>query len=342
MTTPEVPPGIAEREEAAEQPDPQVETPRRRRRKSGLVRRESRLGVALMIPTVLVIVLLVILPLLWNIALAFQPARLINIQEVSLIGFDATLRNFEIVLSDNDFWPVLRTTFVYTIGGTVLSILMGLWAALALQKAFRGRSIVRGIVLFPYVVPVVAAAFVWQVMLNPRFGVINVWIERLGGNPIDFLGTRSYDISVFGLFTLTIPLALVTVIMFEAWRYFPFAFLFILAALQSQSKEIDEAAMVDGATISQRFWYVTLPGLWPVLSVLFLLRFIWTFNKFDDVYLLTGGGAGTEVITVKIIDWLTGRGNVGAAAALGIILALILSVVVFIYYKFFYVDEETA
>jgi multiple sugar transport system permease protein len=100
--------------------------------------------------------------------------------------------------------------------------------------------------------------------------------------------------------------------------------------------------MVDGATISQRFVYVTLPGLWPVLSVLFLLRFIWTFNKFDDVYLLTGGGAGTEVITVKIIDWLTGRGNVGAAAALGIILALILSVVVFIYYKFFYVDEETA
>jgi len=295
-----------------------------------------------MIPTVLVIVLLVLLPLLWNIALAFQPARLINIQEVKLIGFDATLRNFEIVLSDNDFWPVLRTTFVYTIGGTVMSIAMGLWAALALQKAFRGRSIVRGIVLFPYVVPVVAAAFVWQVMLNPRFGVVNVWIERLGGNPIDFLGTRSYDISFFGLFTLTVPLALLTVIMFEAWRYFPFAFLFILAALQSQSKEIDEAAMVDGATISQRFLYVTLPGLWPVISVLFLLRFIWTFNKFDDVYLLTGGGAGTEVITVKIIDWLTGRGNVGAASALGIILALILSVVVFLYYKFFYVDEERA
>ncbi|MGI9528191.1 MAG: carbohydrate ABC transporter permease [Acidimicrobiia bacterium] len=340
MTTPEVPPRIAEREEAADGAGPPERT--RRRRKSGLVRRESRLGVALMIPTVLVIVLLVLLPLLWNIALAFQPARLINIQEVSLIGFDATLRNFELVLSDNDFWPVLRTTFVYTIGGTFLSILLGLWAALALQKAFRGRSIVRGIVLFPYVVPVIAAAFVWQVMLNPRFGVVNVWIERLGGNPIDFLGTRSYDISFFGLFTLTIPLALLTVIVFEAWRYFPFAFLFILAALQSQSKEIDEAAMVDGATISQRFMYVTLPGLWPVISVLFLLRFIWTFNKFDDVYLLTGGGAGTEVITVKIIDWLIGRGNVGAASALGIILALILSVVVFIYYKFFYVDEERA
>ena len=345
MTTPEVPPppvgtdDSGKKEPAEDLPDLK---PKRRKRKSGLARRESRLGVALMIPTVMVIVLLVLLPLLWNIALAFQPARLINIQEVSLIGFEPTLRNFEIVLSDNDFWPVLRTTFVYTIGGTILSILLGLWAALSLQKAFRGRSIIRGVVLFPYVVPVVAAAFVWQVMLNPRFGVVNVWIERLGGTPIDFLNTREYAVSVFGLFEFTVPLALLTVIVFEAWRYFPFAFLFILAALQSQSKEIDEAAMVDGATLSQRFWYVTLPGLWPVISVLFLLRFIWTFNKFDDVYLLTGGGSGTEVITVKIIDWLTGRGNVGAAAALGIILAMILSVVVFIYYKFFYVDEETA
>ena len=130
-----------------------------------------------------------------------------------------------------------------------------------------------------------------------------------------------------------------TVIIFEAWRYFPFAFLFILAALQSQSGEINEAAEVDGATISQRFRYITLPALAPVLSVLFLLRFIWTFNKFDDIFLLTGGGAGTKVITVKIIEWLIGRGNVGAAAALGIILAAILSVVVLIYYKFFYVED---
>jgi multiple sugar transport system permease protein len=316
-----------------------VVTKRRRRKKSGLQKRESRLGVTLMLPTVAVLLVLFFYPLVWNFALSLQPARLINIRDVSLVGFTPSLKNFELVLSDNEFWPVLRTTFVYTIGGSVLSILMGLWAALTLQSAFRGRSIVRGLVLFPYVVPVIAAAFVWQVMLNPNFGIVNVWLERLGIGAIDFLGTRSYDISVFGLFTLTIPLALLTVIVFEAWRYFPFAFLFILAALQSQSSEINEAAEVDGATISQRFRYITLPSLAPVISVLFLLRFIWTFNKFDDIFLLTGGGAGTKVITVKIIDWLIGRGNVGAAAALGIILAAILSVVVLIYYKFFYVED---
>ena len=310
-----------------------------KRKKSGLKRRESRLGLVLILPAVIVVLLLVILPLFWNIALSFQSARLINIQEVSLVGFDATLRNFERVLSDREFWPVLRTTFIYTIFGSILSILMGLWAALALRKAFRGRAIVRGLVLFPYVVPVIAAAFVWQVMLNPNFGITNVWIERLGGDAIDFLGTKSYDLSVFGLFTMSIPLALITVIAFEGWRYFPFAFLFILAALQSQSEEIEEAALVDGATISQRFWYITMPALKPVLSVLFLLRFIWTFNKFDDVFLLTGGGAGTKVITVKIVDWLLGRGDVGAAAALGLVLAAILAVVVGLYFKFFYVED---
>jgi multiple sugar transport system permease protein len=295
--------------------------------------------VTLMLPTVLVLLVLFFFPLLWNFALSLQPARLINIREVSLIGFTPSLKNFQLVLNDNEFVPVLTTTFVYTIGGSVFSILLGLWAALTLQSTFRGRSIVRGLVLFPYVVPVIAAAFVWQVMLNPNFGIVNVWLERLGFDAVDFLGTRSYDVSVFGLFTLTIPLALFTVIAFEAWRYFPFAFLFILAALQSQSGEINEAAEVDGATLSQRFRYITLPSLAPVISVLFLLRFIWTFNKFDDIFLLTGGGAGTKVITVKIIDWLIGRGNVGAAAALGIILAAILSVVVLIYYKFFYVEE---
>ncbi len=307
-----------------------------------MARRESRLGVALILPAVLVVALVVVFPLIWNIALSFQDARLINIREVNIIGFDPTLQNYQTVTGASDFWPVLRTTLIYTVAGTILSVAIGLWAALALLKAFPGRALVRGLVLFPYVVPVIAAAFVWKIMLNPNFGIVNVWLERLGFGAVDFLNTRSYDVSVFGIFTITVPLALLTVIAFEAWRYFPFAFLFLLAALQSMPKDIEEAAMVDGATISQRFWYLTLPALRPVIAVLVLLRFIWTFNKFDDVFLLTGGGSGTKVITVKIIEWLTGRGNVGAAAALGIVLALILIVLVVIYLKFYYREEGTA
>ncbi|HHC08958.1 MAG TPA: sugar ABC transporter permease [Actinobacteria bacterium] len=309
-----------------------------RSQRSGLARREARLGVALILPAVLVVGGLVLFPLLWNVALSIQPARLLNIREVGLFGFMPTLRNYRVVVSDLEFWAVFRTTFVYTVAGTILSIVGGMWAALTLRRPFRGRGLVRGLTLFPYVVPVIAAAFVWKTMLNPTFGIVNEWIDVLGGRRVDFLGTLSHDVHVFGL-TLSIPLALVMVILFEGWRYFPFAFLFILAALQALPQDVEEAAIVDGATPSQRFWYITLPQLRPVLSVLFLLRFIWTFNKFDDVYLLTGGGAGTEVITVKIVDWLLGRGDVGAAAALGMILAAVLLVLMAVYFRWFYQEE---
>ena len=84
--------------------------------------------------------------------------------------------------------------------------------------------------------------------------------------------------------------------LFEGWRSFPFAFLFITARLQAIPESLEEAAMVDGATPTQRFRYIVLPQLLPTLAVLTVLRFIWTFNNFDDIYLLTGGGSGTQVV----------------------------------------------
>jgi multiple sugar transport system permease protein len=121
-----------------------------------------------------------------------------------------------------------------------------------------------------------------------------------------------------------VPTALLTVIVFEAWRYFPFAFLFLVARIQAIPGELDEAARMDGATIWQRFRFVTLPQLMPVIALLAVLRFIFTFNKFDDVYLLTGGGAGTEVISVRVYEFLTAQKNVGLAAAQAVVLALVL------------------
>jgi multiple sugar transport system permease protein len=130
------------------------------------------------------------------------------------------------------------------------------------------------------------------------------------------------------------------VILFEGWRYFPFAFLFFLARLQALPDELYEAAAVDGAVPSQRFWYITLPQLSGVFATLFLLRFIWTFNKFDDIYLLTGGGAGTEIITVQIYEYLTGRSNIGAASALAVVLALFLIILVPLYVRFVAREES--
>jgi multiple sugar transport system permease protein len=129
------------------------------------------------------------------------------------------------------------------------------------------------------------------------------------------------------------------VILFEGWRYFPFAFLFILARLQAIPDELYQAASVDGASPFQRFFYITVPQLATVLSTLFLFRFIWTINKFDDIFLLTRGQAGTKVLTIKVYDYAFGEFNIGAGSAVAMVLFGILSVFLFIYFRWITREE---
>ncbi|MFD7923119.1 carbohydrate ABC transporter permease [Streptomyces sp. NPDC059740] len=304
-----------------------------KRRPLSLVQRENRAGLAFVSPTVLVVLVAVVLPIAWTVLLAFQRARLVDIQGMSFLGH-WTLQNFSAVFASAGFWESLGTTLAYTVGGTAGSIVLGLVAALALRRPFRGRALLRGSMLLPYVAPVVAVAFVWEVALSPQYGIVNDWGSRLLGwdRPIAFLTSRSYELP--GLH-VHIPLALLTVIAFETWRYFPFAFLFLLARLQAVPEGLDEAATVDGATQTQRFRYILLPQLMPVIALLSVLRFIMTFNKFDDVYLLTGGGSGTDVVPVRVYDFLTARYDVGAASAQALVLAVILMVLLGLYFAFF-------
>jgi multiple sugar transport system permease protein len=118
--------------------------------------------------------------------------------------------------------------------------------------------------------------------------------------------------------------SLLTVVLFEGWRSFPFAFLFLTARMQAIPESLEEAATVDGATPSQRFRYIVLPQLMPVIALLAVLRTIWTFNEFDDIFLLTGGAAGTGVASVRVYQLLAVQRNVGAAAAQSVVLAIVL------------------
>ncbi|HEU4948142.1 MAG TPA: sugar ABC transporter permease [Kribbella sp.] len=282
-------------------------------RRGSLTQRDARTGIALITPTLVVVVLVVLVPLLWTISLAFQHITLLNIRYAGFIG-DFTLDNFRDVLASPGFYGALWTTLLYTLGSTAGSIAVGVIAALAVRRPFRGRSLVRALMLLPYVAPVVAVTFVWSVMLNPQFGIVNDWGTRFFGwsDSIPFLSQPST--------------ALLTVIAFEIWRYYPFAFLFLMARLQAVPDTIEEAARVDGATPLQVFRHIVLPQLLPTMGVLFALRFVFTFNKFDDVYLLTGGGAGTEVVSIRVYEFLTARKDVGAASAQAAVLALILVV----------------
>ena len=309
-------------------------------RAGSLRQTEARTGLLLISPTVLVVVAVVILPILWTIVLAFQQLRLLQLRQASLFA-SYSLDNFKEVLGSDGFWGSLATTLVYSVLGTLLAIGLGLVASLALRQTFRGRGLVRALMLLPYVAPVVAATFVWSVMLNPQFGIINHWgTTILGWNePIAFLSQKSATASLLG-WKVDIPVALLTVILFEMWRSFPFAFLFLTARLQAVPDTLEEAARVDGATPTQRFRHILLPQLMPTIAVLALLRFIWTFNNFDDIYLLTGGGAGTQVVSVRVFNYLIARGDIGAASAQALVLAAVLIVLVTIYLRFAAREEQ--
>jgi ABC-type sugar transport system permease subunit len=291
-------------------------------RRSPRAARENRDGLVMVLPTAVLVVAVVIVPVLWNVVLAFQRLTLVDIRDAGIFQ-QATLQNFARVFSSPGFWSSIATTVVYSVFATAGSILVGLLLALALRRPFRGRALFRGILLLPYVAPVVAVSFVWRVMLNPQYGVVNVWGQQLLGwdRPIDFLGRAPY--------------ALITVIGFEIWRYFPFALLFLSARLLAVPRELEEAAVMDGASLLQRYRFIVLPQLLPVIALLSVLRLIMTFNKFDDVFLLTGGGAGTQVAAVRVYDTLTGRFDVGGAAAQALVLAAILGVSLFCYMRFF-------
>lgn len=302
------------------------------------MRGESRTAYVMLAPAIAILAAMVALPLLWNVLISVQSLRLVDLRNIGLlsIGTDgASLDNFRAVLGRPDFWAIVARTVLYAFLGTAGSIALGLWAALAMNKPFPGRGVVRALLLLPYVVPVIAATFVWRAMLSPQYGFVNAWLERVfGAAPIDFVGQRAADVDLLGV-TVSVPVSFTVVVLFESWRYFPFAYIFIQARLQAVPRTLYEAATVDGTSIMQRFRHVTLPSLSGVIALLFLLRFIWNFNDFTNIYLLTGGGAGTRVIAVEIYEWLIGRSNPGAAAALSLVLAAVLTVALLIYFRSF-------
>jgi len=255
------------------------------------------------------------------------PVQITGIGANVLTSAEFTLDNFIAVFDAREFGAVLWATLFYTVVGTVGALVVGLMAALLLNKSFRGQGILRGLYLFPYVAPVIAVAFSWVILFDPFSGSVNALLIQMGvtDSSINFFGER--------------PLALIMVTVFEIWRYFPLSFLFILARMQSIDHDMYEAADVDGATPFQKFRYLSLPMLMGILSVLFLLRFIWTFNKFDDIFLLTGGNAGTRTLTVNVYEQAFALSNIGAGAAVAVVILMCLLVFSWFFFRFMSKEE---
>jgi len=300
-----------------------------------LKQREERLAWRLIAPTAIIVLGLVLFPAIFNVWISFHKVNLGALRDVFGTPFNG-LSNYQNVINDFSFkfqdfqnMGVVVTSIIYSLASTILTVLLGLVAALLLNRPFKGRGIARAIFLFPYVAPIVSVAFVWRWILDPRpSGVVNDLLMKLGwiDMPIAYLATRG--------------LALLLVIIFEAWRYFPFAMLMILARLQAIDDALYEAAEVDGANGWQKFVNITIPELRYVLGATFLLRLLWTFNKFDDIFLLTGGGFGTKVLPILTYEFSFKTFNFGKGAAAAMLQLLIVLVFMLVYLRVVMKEED--
>jgi multiple sugar transport system permease protein len=303
-------------------------SPRRRWFSNSFEAKEARLAWLLILPTALIVFGLVLFPAAFSVWISFRDVGLNNLNDVFNAPFTG-LENYKNVINDFAFkyhslqnWGAAITTVIYSFVSTALTIVVGLAAAIVLNQPFKARGIARGIFLIPYVAPVVGVAFVWSWLLDPRpSGVLNHILMSLGliELPKAYLATRG--------------LALGLVVLFQAWRYFPFAMLMLLARLQAIDNTLYEAADVDGASAIQKFLNVTLPELRYVLGSIFLLRLMWTFNKFDDIFLLTGGGFGTKVLPVLTYEFSFRLFDFGKGAASSMILMIILVIFMVFYVR---------
>ncbi len=255
------------------------------------------------------------LPLGRGVWLSFTDTKLLNPTGGSFVGTE----NYQRLLGDDGFYDSLLTTLLYS-GATVLgSLLLGTVAAVAINDNFRGRTVARAVLTLPWAVPAVAVALVFAWIYNVDSGVANRGMRGLALGEKGWLTDPSW-----GLFSVTLA---------SVWKVFPFVMLVVLAALQSVPQELREAARVDGADSLSAFRAIVLPHLVPTLRIVALLMTIWSFRRFEIIYLLTGGGPVdvTNTIVINVYREAFQNSNLGRAAALGV-LGLILSLVVTVVY----------
>jgi multiple sugar transport system permease protein len=275
------------------------------------LRLKALLPYAFIVPPALYLLVFMFWPLGNQVYLSLTRTRLASPNSSTFIGFG----NFERLLADADFYTVLKITLAYSTLAVVIGVAVGLVAALALNRPFPGRTIVRGILLFGWAVPSVAAALVWLWMFNERSGVLNTAVTGLGLERISWLTSTE--------------MALPSILLVTVWQVAPFVMLVMLAALQSVPEEVKEAAVVDGADKFSVFKAVTLPHILPTLQLVSLLVMVWSIRRFDIIYLLTGGGpvGSTSTLIVKLRQVAFENHDLGLASAYGVVgLILALSV----------------
>lgn len=284
-------------------------------RRGTLERREAIFGWKLIAPTVIIISMLILYPVVYNIYISFFKISLNPEVPNQFVG----LLNYVKLLTDSQFWRSFGITIFFTLLTVAGSLVLGVGVALLMNRKFFGRGIVRALILLPYVTPLISIVFAWRFIFLP-----------VNGPLVQFLA--SIHLMNPGTDIINNPNnAFLVVSVFNVWRNFPFVYLMVLATLQSIPDSLYESAEIDGANRWKQFTSITLPELYFILASIALLRGIWNFYKFDEVYLLSKF-AGTLPIYIYNMAF-TGIPRQGVAASAATILFVIMVASITLYVK---------
>lgn len=276
-----------------------------------LLKRRTRIAYFMILPSVAMITLLTLVPLLEGLIVSVQSQDMGRPNPTRFVGWEHYIRA---LFEDDDFWSSLRRTIIWTIGSVAGAYCLALSLALLVNIDIQGRKFFRALFLLPWVVPEVSTALLWKWLYGDEFGILNFILKSLGiiSSPVLWLADPN--------------LAMPSVIVVQIWKLYPVMFIVLLAALQNVPKELHEAAIIDGANSRQRFWYITLPFIRGTSVITTLLASIWSFQNFDIIYLLTGGGpAGvTKVLATLMYQKAFWGSEMGYAAAIGVLMLVVL------------------
>lgn len=281
---------------------------------------DQRFGIWMIMPAFILMILLLLYPVVQGIAYSFMDYRLNRPDKKGFVF----LQNFiKLITTDDKFYNSFGFTLLNAIGVVLISYTIGFAIAMLLNQKVVGRGVFRALILLPWIISSSVTATNWKWILNERYGIVNIILQKTGiiDEPILFLARPEN--------------ARLVVILLGAWKTLPFMTIVILAGLQSVSMDLYESAAIDGAGFLKSLRYITLPGIRKVTLMCTTLQFIWTFNNFENIYLLTEGGPNdaTYILPVYIYQQAFARNNISYASAIAVTILILMIIFTIIRFR---------
>lgn len=260
------------------------------------------------LPAILFILVMIIIPLLYNFGMSFTNWTMSAVKAPEFIGFD----NYIEVLQESRFWSAVGRTVIFTLIGIVLETILGVLLAVLINRKYHGSRIVTSLMILPVVATPVALGMAWKLILEPSIGVGNVMLTALGFSARKFIATTSFE-------------SMLVLILIDVWEWTPLIMLMVYAGLKGLPEDPYEAALIDGASRFQMFWKITLPMASSSILVAMLMRIIDLVKTFDIIYATTQGGPNFATENINIYGYLNmfSYYEFGKASAISVLFFLV-------------------